>query len=135
MWSIRKNARWIVDFLMCWIALCGLANVAVGIASFHFKINLSIFGEPIEAPVQRFSWIALYLAVSIVGFTYMLWRNRWRFQLLTLLKVPILWCVIFASVAMIPQLPVIGVVAFLTCTLFIFSYAIYWASRAARMSE
>lgn len=61
----RSGAWWLVDFIMCWLALCGLANAAFGMGSFVYNIQIA----DVSTSVQRTAYIAAQVAVSGIGFT------------------------------------------------------------------
>jgi hypothetical protein len=125
----RKHVRfWIPDCILCWFALCGMANAAVAVASFTNTERRAQFVQEIwGTPAQRLTYIAISTTISATGFTYMLWRYRWRYRLLTLFKIALSWFAMFAAVAtnITIGMLVIGVL--------IFAYTIYWASQPKGM--
>ena len=131
--SLRPDKRvaiWIADFCMCWLALCGVTNIVAGVASFRFKIGLSLSDEPITTPAQKLIWIGLCSLMSGIGFTYMLWRHNWHCRLSTLLKIPLLWCAAFAAFAATQLGGAGGIFGILGLAFFVFVYSVSWASRA-----
>jgi uncharacterized membrane protein YfcA len=129
--STSKNgAFWIADFCMCWLALCGLTNVAIGLASLTLKSQLSLFGQPLTTPTQRFAWIGIYVAISTFGFSYMWWRQNWRYRLAGLLKIAAFWCVILAALcALQTDSPTLTLIAVVGLNIFMILYALIWACR------
>jgi hypothetical protein len=117
------------DFVMCWLALCGLANVAVGFASF-LRGDICWLGrvDGHSTTIQRIGWIAVYCGISAAGFVYMLWRYHWRCRTVTILKAAAFLCASFLTALIHPLLWVatIGSVAFV--------YTFLWASSQKDLS-
>jgi hypothetical protein len=127
--ATTRFARWLADFLMCSLALIALVNAIFGVASFNFDLKLSLFGNPVTTVTLRFLWIALYLALSGLGFSYMLWRYDWRFGLATLWQIPVLWCLTFGVVLAMQLGQIIGLLAIGSLGLLLLWYAVIWASK------
>jgi hypothetical protein len=125
----RRATSYIGDFVMCWLALCGLLNAAAGAAFFtDKKMQFRLFEQWLESPAQRMEWIGFYSAMSVVGFTYMLWRYRWRYRLSTLFKIAVLWCVALAALKTTPiSMAVFGILAF--------GYTVIWSCRSKGSPE
>jgi len=123
----------VVDFCMCFLALCGLFNVAVGVAAFAFNLNLDMFGVAVTTTAQKLEWIGIYFVLSAVGFIYMLWRYEWRYRLSTMVQLAVLWCVFLVVTPMIATAR-----GFLSTflmggiSLFVVIYCLSWAGRTKR---
>lgn len=124
----RSVRTWILNFVMCWFALGGLCNVVVGVASFSSKVRVHLHGEPVETPTQRFQLIAESAVVSVIGFTYMLWRKKWQFRLSTLFILTVLWCVVFAAVSVVSPDNFASSISIALIGLVMLCYCIYWAN-------
>jgi hypothetical protein len=110
---------------MCWLALCGLANAAVCVAAFTVEeFNLRLFGQHLTTPAQKMEGIALYSAISVAGFVYMLWRYHWRYRLSTLLKIAVFW---FVAIGAITANAVIAIICIGPA---VFVYTVIWACRS-----
>lgn len=125
----RSVAYWILNFLMCWLALVGLWNVVVGIASFAFDTYLHLFGKEVVTTAQRLQWIALYSTFSAIGFTYMIWRNKWQFRINTLLILAVLWCIFFATAALTKSESIVSFFLTGVMALVLFYYCVCWANQ------
>ncbi len=125
----RRAASYVADFVMCWLAPCGLGNAAAGVAFFtDEKIHFRLFEQRLESPAQRIECVAVYAVMSVVGFTYMLWRYRWRYRLSTLFKIVALWCVVLGALKTTPIfMAVFGTLAF--------AYAVAWSCRSKGLPE
>ena len=124
----KKRGMPILDFFMCWVALCGLFNVAIGMASFVYEINIRFNGALVTTSMQRYQWIATYFALSAAGFTYMLWRQKWHCRLSALILLVTIWCVVFAAAPMFQgDRSVQGIVAIACISLFMLAYAAIWS--------
>jgi hypothetical protein len=120
----RSGAWWLADFVMCWLALCGLVNAAIGMGSFVYNIQIA----DVSTPIQRSAYIAMYLGLSTIGFFYMLWRYNWSCRLSTLVSVTALWCVALAMTPYLQGEPkTLSLCAFLGVVFFLFFYALNWA--------
>jgi hypothetical protein len=116
----------LADFSMCWLALCGLANVAFGAVSITRGGRLALFGQYLVTPKQKCLWIGWYLAVSSCGFLYMWWRQGWHYRLSELVKLVTFCCVLFA----VFQLDFAArQFAFAGTGFFVFLYSISWSRR------
>lgn len=133
--TLRRRSRlqigqWLVDFVMCWIALCGFVNVVFGVASFKFGVGLQLFGARVATTEDRFRYIASYAALSIAGFVYMLWRSRWQFRLVTAAHLAIFWCGVYAAVWLGQfHYTLLSVATAAILTLPLFYYCICWATQ------
>jgi hypothetical protein len=101
----RGCLSYVADVVMVWLALCGLANVAVGCAAL-LRSDIGWLALMDPTPVQIAGWIAIYLALSASGFIYMLWQYHWRCKPSALLKVAAFLCVTFILVLVHPFLVV-----------------------------
>jgi hypothetical protein len=110
------------DSVMCWLALCGLANLAVGFASF-LRSDIHWLGELDATPIHTAGRIVEYFAISAAGFAYMLWRSHWQCRAAAIWKAAAFLCVAFILVLIHPFLwvAVMAPVAFV--------YTLVWASR------
>jgi hypothetical protein len=117
---------------MCWLALSSFVNVVFGVASFTIPLQMStsILGHDVSTDGQPFQWIGLHAAFSIIGFTYMLWRTGWRFQLATVIALTILWFVVF-GVAWLTHFDNVFLTVVAICGLILplFYYSICWANQ------
>lgn len=128
----RRICVWIADFLMCWLALSSFVNVVFGIASFTIPLQMStsILGHVVSTDGQPFQSIGLHAAYSVIGFTYMLWRTGWRFQLSTIVALTILWFVTFSAAWLMHfENAFLSVLAISGVTLPLFYYSICWANQ------
>jgi hypothetical protein len=125
----KSTVFWLADFCMCWLALCGLANAAVGLVSFAVQVNFDLLGHPATSPVLKVAWIAIYSAISAIGFAYMLWRFQWRCRAFTLLEIAVFFCVVLAALA-------IHVAVAIVCIGFpVLVYTVIWANRRYKAAE
>jgi hypothetical protein len=108
----RSDTTLIADFCICWLTLGGLVNVAVGLVSFKLDLPLSLFGVSLTTVVQRFIWIAVYLAIAICGLSYIGWRQSWHYGISGLLIITGWLCMVFAALIALrahTQIVVVGV--------------------------
>ena len=127
--SWRTIALGVADFIMCFFALGGLLDAALGVAFFTDEnVRFRLPWQVLESPTQRMEWIAFYSATSLVGFAYMLWRYRWRCRLSTLFKIMALCCVAIAAFkTAVWSVPVFG--------LWVFGYTVTWTCRPKGLPE
>ncbi len=134
---MNRKARpaWLplVDFLMCWFALTGLGNVAVGVADLTKDVSLFAAGTTFH---EKLGVFAEYGCGAIVGFVYMLWRYQWHCRLVTLAQITTFWCVMLAAAkAMDRKLEARTVVLVLGMGCVLVGYSIYWPSRIRKYEE
>ncbi|WP_428303645.1 hypothetical protein [Lacipirellula sp.] len=112
------------DVLMGWIAVSSYANLAFGVSSFFHDTNIA----GITTPQQRWQWVALRLTMTIVGFAYMLWRQKWRCSLSDILLAMTYWCILFVLARTSGENPnTVWVIAFGCLAAMSFAYVLLWA--------
>lgn len=129
--SSKFGGARIANFLMCWLALCGLANAAFGVAALsNTDIKLTLFQQPATTPTQKLTYFVIYFALSAVGFSYMLWRYNWRCRLSTLLKIAALCCVLLATGLVLRTDTILqGQFMFFGTVIFALLYSLSWSQR------
>jgi hypothetical protein len=129
----NKAAIWIADFFGCWLAVCGLIQIAIGFASFTWndeRIGLKLFDQPVKTTTQRLEFIVLSILAASIGFCYMLWRYHWRCRLSTMLSLMVHFCVLLGLTRlMTPNHELLLVIVFSGICIYAFSFTAYWASR------
>jgi uncharacterized membrane protein YfcA len=134
--SSNKASIRFADFFMCWCALCGLVNAAIGSASFGSDmIHLALNGEPVNTWKQRLTYIGIELAWSGIGFCYMLWREQWRCKLSTIFQIVTLWCTILGAAMLLQTHEILGNIGLALVVAFVFWYTINWSSECKPQSS
>ena len=134
-WRFFRSWKEVVFFYLdtwaCFLALFGLALTALFLASFNPKIRSEVIG-PFPRPdigVRTAVGVAIFLAMSAACFSYMLWRYRWRYRLITLFKIALFWGVTLAAITVDVKFTIYAGI------LVIMLYAFIWSFRLKKLRE